>query len=215
MEAARGGDSLVTEETADGARYYIRNSVEDNVFELGISIPEDYAIEITDFELWIDDVRIGERTEASKQVRHLAFDKDGANKVIIRLYYGDTFVDDCRIDPLTYEGPLEVTGGCAPVAKEDLTVAEYQIREEANGILHIAITPTGSGDFPAYYTVENRAGKRLYGKEMIPIEEAFTYLSLLNGALKELRVKFYNGAKEELYAAGFDTENRKLKKEGL
>lgn len=212
MEAAQGGDSLVTGETADGARYYIQTSVEDNIFELGIQIPEDYSLEVTAYELWIDDVRIGERTEAGKTIRHLALDKENADKTVIRLYNGDTFIDDCQINPLEYEGPLEVTGGYVPEAKEDLTVAEYQTQEGTNGTMKITFMPTANGGAPAYYTVENQEGRRLYGNDLIPIEEPFTYLSLLNGDLKELRVRFYNEAEGELYMGEFDTANLKIKK---
>ena len=213
MEAAAGGDSLVEEETEEGARYYIRTSVEDNIFELGISVPEDYAIEITGFELWIDDVQVGERTDADKTIRHLALDKDNAERVMIRLYDGDDFVDDCLIDPLEYEGPLEVTDGYVSARTEDLTVAEYRIREGANGIMHITVVPTGGGgETPAYYTVENREGKRLYGDELIPIDEEFGYLSLINGDLGELRVRFYSAGRQELYIGEFDTAGMKIKK---
>lgn len=213
MEAVSGGDSLVTEETAEGARYYITTSVEDNIFEVGIYIPEDYSLEVTSFELWIDGIQIGERTEADKKIRHLALDKDNAEKAVIRLYNGDTFVDDCQINPLEYEGPLEVTGGYVPDKKEELVVAEYQTETGANGLMSIVIRPTKEGGSPAYYTVENQKGKQLYGEDLIPIGEPFTYLSLLNGELRELRVRFYNRSQGELYTAEFDTAKLKLIKE--
>lgn len=210
MEAVAGGNSLVTEETEEGAVYYITTSVEDNIFEVGIYIPEDYTLEITSFELWVDGIQIGERTESGKTIRHLALDKDHAEKVIIRMYNGDTFVDDCPINPLEYEGPLEETGGYVPDRKEDLVAAEYQTEKGANGIMSITIRPRGESGSPAYYTVENREGKRLYGDDLISIDEPFTYLSLLNGDLVELRVRFYSDSREELYAAEFDTANLKL-----
>lgn len=212
MEAVAGGDSLVTEETAEGARYYITTSVEDNIFEVGIFIPEDFTLEVTGFELWIDGVQIGERTEAGKTIRHLALDKENTEKVIIRLYDGDTFIDDCQINPLEYEGPLDVTGGYVPDAKENLVLAEYRTEEGANGIMSITIRPTEEGGGSAYYTVENREGKRLYGNDLFSIDEPFHYLSLLNGDLKELRVRFYSSSQEELYTAEFDTANLKLLK---
>lgn len=78
--------------------------------------------------------------------------------------------------------------------------------------MSIVIRPTKEGGSLAYYTVENREGKRLYGDGLISIGEPFTYLSLLNGDLEELRVRFYSDSQEELYAAEFDTANLKLVK---
>ena len=96
------------------------------------------------------------------------------------------------------------------IAKWQPIAAEYQTEKGANGIMSITIRPRGESGSPAYYTVENREGKRLYGDDLISIDEPFTYLSLLNGDLVELRVRFYSDSREELYAAEFDTANLKL-----
>ena len=214
-KAAQGGDSLVEEEQIEGASYHIRTYAEENLFEIWISIPEGYGLEITSFELWIDNVKIGERTSLDQRLRHLALDKEQAEKVVLRLYQGDTFMDDCVIDPAEYEGPLSVAGSYGRKEEEDLTVAKYQVQAQENGMMSIAITPVrpAGEEAPAYYSLENQEGKQLFGGSLIPMEQPFTYLSLLNGSLEELKVRFYDGNQGELYQAEFDPDSLSLKKE--
>lgn len=212
METVSGGDSIVTEEIAEGASYYIRTAVEDNIFEVGISIPEDYDLEVTAFELWIDDVQIGKRTDADKVIRHLALDKENTEKVVIRLYNEEEFVADCEIDPSEYEGPLKAVEKYKPEEKEDTVIAEYQTSAGANGMMELKITPVTEEKKPSYYTVENKKGKRLYTEKLIAVEEPFRYLSLLSDNLKELRVRFYDSSEKELYVTEFDTAALNLKK---
>lgn len=212
MEAVSGGDSIVTEETAEGARYYIRTAVEDNIFEVGITIPEEYALEVTSFELWIDDVQIGERTASDKVIRHLALDKEDTEKVIIRLYNGEEFMADCEIDPAEYEGPLDAVGKYGPVENEKTVVASYQINTGTNGMMELKITPAAEENKISYYTMEDKSGKTLLGGRMASVGEPFRYLSLAGVNLKELRVRFYDSEKQELYVTEFDTSSLSLKK---
>ena len=108
MSAAEGGQSYIVEDEGDGVYYYIHSMVENNVFELGLSVPDDFDTSITDYELWIDGTQIGERTEIEKVIRHLALDIENVQRVFIRLYDGDTFVDDCDIDPSIYSEKLTI-----------------------------------------------------------------------------------------------------------
>ncbi|MDD2973365.1 MAG: hypothetical protein PHE02_14670, partial [Lachnospiraceae bacterium] len=89
MNPAVGGNSYLVEDTVDGASYYIRSIVEDDAFEIGVYIPEDFSVEITDFEVWVDDTRLIPRTAVDKTARHLTFTKDEYDKVFIRFYNED------------------------------------------------------------------------------------------------------------------------------
>ncbi len=211
MQAVSGGESFVTEELAEGAMYQIRTSVEDNMFEVGIFIPEQYELEVTSFELWIDNVQIGERTDKQQRISHLALDKENAEKVVIRLYNKDQFIDDCEIDPTEYEGPLKVVKTYKMADRENLTVAGYQTSMRADGLIKLVISPTAEKPEIAFYTVETQAGKRLFEEQLIPIGEPFLYLSLLKGDLKKLRVRFYDASKAELYLTEFDVDSLSLK----
>ena len=96
-----------------------------------------------------------------------------------------------------------------------MTVAKYQVQAQENGMMSIAITPVrpAGEEAPAYYSLENQEGKQLFGGSLIPMEQPFTYLSLLNGSLEELKVRFYDGNQGELYQAEFDPDSLSLKKE--
>ena len=53
-------------------------------------------------------------------------------------------------------------------------------------------------------------GKPLYTEDQIPIDEAFVYLSLLEGDLSEVSVEFYSGGNELLYIGDFETANSSI-----
>ena len=211
MQAVSGGDSVVTEEVTEDARYYIRTEVEDNIFEVGILIPEEYEPEVTDFELWIDDVKIGKRTAAGKAIRHLALDKENAENVVIRLYNGKEFVADCEIDPSEYEGPLKMVKDYKPIEAKATVAATYQVSAERNGMMELKITPVTEEKTLSYYTVEDKKGRKLCGEKMVEIEASFSYLSLASDDLEELRVRFYDNTGKEVYITEFDTDSLSLK----
>ncbi len=104
-KAASGGESYL-EETSQEASYYIRSIIEEQMFELGISIPEDFSPEITDFELWVNGVQIGERTPASEPIRHLTLALDGIDTARIRLYSNEELTADCEIETMVSTAPL-------------------------------------------------------------------------------------------------------------
>ena len=87
--------------------YYIRTKVEDNLFVFGISVPANDDRGITSYELWVNGTRIGERTEAGKELRHLALVLDGIDKAEVRLYAEEDLLYFCEIDPTVFEGELK------------------------------------------------------------------------------------------------------------
>lgn len=104
-------DGIVTisqPEANENITYFFKPVVQDEFFELSLYVPEDYPIEITDFELWTNNQLVGERTSADKSLRHLALSKDSIEKMWIRLYNNEEFVADCEIDPSVESGSLEI-----------------------------------------------------------------------------------------------------------
>lgn len=206
-----GGDSLVKEEILEGVFYTITPFAEDNAFELGISVPEGFTPAVTDFELWIDGVQVGERTSVESRLRHLTLDTETAEEVLVRLYEGDTFLADCRIDPLAYYGELQIEGG---VQQEETKsyVAEYEITTDpSTGVSRLTVTPLEGVETPAYYTLLYQDGTPLYQEKPVPAEEAFVYLGLLSKGLEDIRVQFYREDLSPLYQAVFEENTGKLK----
>lgn len=205
LQAIAGGNSYLEEEKVEGAYYYIQPKIEDRIFELGIYLPEDYKIEITDFELWCDGIRIGERTPVEKTLRHLVLSKSGIQKVFLRLYQDGTFIDDCEIDAQAYKGELKVVEGYQVIKKEEKrTIAEYQYEKNNDtGIAALILKPYAAEKI-GYYKIQDAAGQSLFLDELIPIDSQFSYLSLFLADLEEITVEFYGENQEFLYNGYFD-----------
>lgn len=109
-EAASGGDGFLTGEPAGEAAYYIRTKAEDNLFLFGIIIPDDYGLDVTGFELWVNGTRIGERTAADSELKHLTLTLDGIDQAVVRLSSGDDLLAECGVDPMVSSGKLDITG---------------------------------------------------------------------------------------------------------
>lgn len=213
LDGTTGGNSyIVDEETADGARYFIQSIVEDNMFEFGIYLPEDFETDITHFELWCDDYIIGERTEIDKTLRHLTLSLTGKERLFVRLYNDEEFVEDCEIDPQSYQGPLEITGYMITKTEEQKkrTIGSYEAQKQGEkGTVEISLTIDGAEDIH-YYTLQNEEGKFLLKEDLTPITEPFYYLDFLSEDMDFLKLQCYDGGKNQKYEAYFDTAERSI-----
>lgn len=200
MVTAQGGNSFLADEIKGIAYYYIEHKVEDNLFRLGISIPEDYSVEITHFELYVNGEKIGEKTEKEKYLQHLALDLDKTESVKLYLYDGDELVEVCEINPSVYQDKLEITGGYTLVKEAQVkTVAVYSYRiDDSTGMVSLAITPEKTEPI-AYYRLEDRNGNSISGDELVPIDREFRYLALLAGDFSDIQAVFYDRAENLLY----------------
>lgn len=205
LSAAEGGESYVVEEESEGVYFYIHTLVEGNLFELGITVPDDFEIGITSFELWVDGTQVGERTGADQTLRHLALDLDHTERVWLRLYDGDTFVDDCDIDPSEYSGLLTIRGYHVEQG-EDTLVGSYTGRANAAlGVYDLTFTMQPD-ETAAYFNVRTADGAWLIGEEKQPVGSSFRYLSLTENSLEQLVICFYDEGGALLYEARLHTE---------
>ncbi len=212
MSSDGGGVSNVEAEVAEGATYYIDPIIQEMEFRIGINIPEEFEIEITDFELWCDNVQIGKRTPADEAIRHLALSVDDVKEVKIRLYNGDEFVDDCIIDPDVFNGPLDIVKSYTAPTVEDNEIGTYTMDSNAvTGIVTIKLEADEDEEI-AYYLIKNQDGKYLVGDTMIAIEEGFKYLSIVQTNIEDLIIEFYGRSSDLKYTGYFDTVNEKLMK---
>ncbi len=211
MGAAAGGMSYVVEEDAQGVYYYIHSLVSDNLFEIGITVPEEFEIGITDFELWVNGIQVGARTPADKTLRHLALDMEKTERVFLRLYDGDTFVDDCEIDPSQYTGLLTIRSYSVD-REEETKVGTY--RGEANYTLgtytlYFTLDPEETA---VSYSVRTQAGAALLSGEKQPVTSGLQYLGLTENSLAELVICFYDEGDALLYEAILDTTDGTIHK---
>lgn len=208
LDGTSGGISyIVDEETADGARYFIQSIVEDNMFEFGIYLPEDFETDITHYELWCDDYIIGEKKETDKLLRHLTLTLTGDERLFVRLYNDEEFVEDCEIDPYAYQGPLEITGYMVVKTEEakKRAIGSYEVQKQnERGTVEITLTINGAEEIQ-FYTLQNEEGKFLLREEQTPITQPFLYLEFLSEDLDFLRIQCYGADGSQKYEAYFDT----------
>lgn len=211
MSAAEGGQSYVVEDEGEGVYYFIHSMVENNIFELGLSVPDDFEISITDYELWVDGVQIGARTQIEKTIRHLALDIDDVTRVFIRLYDGDTFVDDCDIDPSVYSDKLIIKSYHVE-ANEDDRVGTYTAKtNSATGLMELTITPDPA-QTASYYNIKTADGKYLVSDKKISVKEKFRYLAAAENSLEDLTICLYDDQGQLLYEAGFRSSDQTIRK---
>lgn len=206
MAAARGGNSYLADEVKGTAYYYIEYAVQDNLFRLGVSIPEDYSIDITAFELYVNGEKVGDRTEVTEYLEHLGLELDNTESVQLYLYNGDELTAVCEIDPSVYQDVLEITGGYTLVRDTRIrTVATYSYVMDTH-TNRAALTITKENTEPiAYYRLEDRNGNCIAGEELISIGEPFSYLSLLVGDFSDIVAAFYDSSENLLYRGNFET----------
>ncbi len=208
VDGTDGGNSYIVEEDpAEGAKYFIQSIVEDNMFEIGVYLPEGFETDVTHFELWVDDYVIGEKTEVEKRLRHLTLSLTGEERVFLRLYNGEEFVEDCEIDPQAYQGPLDIKGYLIVKAEErkKRTIGSYEMKTLGEmGMVEIELTIDGVEDIH-YYTIQNEAGTFFLKGEPTPITSPFLYLDFLSEDMDFLKIQCYDGGKSQKYEAYFDT----------
>lgn len=214
LDGAEGGNSyLVEEEEADGAKYYIQSVVEDNMFEFGIYIPSDFETDISHYELWVDNYVVGGKQEADKTFRHLTLSLTGDERVFVRLYDGDEFVDDCEIDPSAYQGTLEIENYVVKKSEnaKQRVIGSYEIKKnDTTGMMEIIINPDGVEEIH-YYAIQNEEGNYLVSEEKkISVTDSFTYMSFAEGDLETLKILCFDQEEGEKYTAYFDAETYEI-----
>lgn len=213
MSSAEGGQSYVVEDEGEGVYYYIHSMVENNVFELGLSVPDDFDIPITDYEFWVDGVQIGERTPIDRVIRHLALDIKDVSRVFIRLYSTDTFIDDCDIDPAVYSGKLIIRNYHVETVQED-QVGSYSIDvNDETGMLELEID-LNADQKATFFNIKTENGIYLLNDKKISIKEKFRYLAALEGSLDELTLCLYDESGAQLYEARFISSDQTIRKKG-
>lgn len=210
LNAGDGGISYVDEEYEEGAYYYIKPIVEQQEFRIGVSIPSDFEVEVTHFELWCDRIQIGSRTETKDTIRHLGLSVDQVSEVKLRFYNGDQFVDDCVIDPDVYSGPLSIVKEYRLQEQESGRIGTYTVESHPeSGLVGITLSPDPSEGI-GYYRIRNQEGNYLLGEDYLSVETEFRHLSLIQGSEGELTIEFYDTSRQLLYTGHFEPGKQQL-----
>lgn len=213
LSTGTAGRSSVEAVYAQGARYYLESIIHNEEFRLSVSIPVDFPIDITHFELWCNNQQIGERTEISDNIRHLKLALSDVEEVKLRFYSDDEFIDDCLINPESNSGSLSIVQEYRVNKTQDMTIGTYEYtRNNITGMITLTIKPESAENI-GFYRILNGEGRTLGAGEKIPVKKGFVYLGLLAGSLEELELELYDEEENLLYKGYFDTVNSKIKKE--
>ncbi len=211
-EADRNAKSLFVE----GAKYTIRSVVADQEFLLNVVIPEDFAdpdgkpINVTDFELWCDNVRIGNKTPASQALKHLTLTISEVEEVKIRLYDGNTVITDCVIDPTMSSGPLNILYGFE-TTEERVVLGTYtldDVVDESRLKAEFSMAPAYGA--VKYYRIRGKEDEFLYDEEYRDIDSAFEYLSMIWDDFVTLKIELYDEEKNLVSTGSFDSEKMQI-----
>ena len=214
MQTAVVGESYPEKNTAEGAHYTLKPIIQSQEFELTVYIPDDFEIEVTDYELWVDGVLVGERKNTDKKLRHLMLTVDGVTDVKIRLYNGEEFVDDCVIDPSVESGPLTITTGYDIKRIDPNQIGTYEVTlNDTTGIIEIKFKMDDS-DIRSY-KILTQDGRIMGSSDPIEIDKPFKHLMLVQQSLSDLKVEFYDKDAGVLYKARFDVANSAVLKEDI
>ncbi|MCR5626468.1 MAG: TolC family protein [Lachnospiraceae bacterium] len=210
MQTAKEGESYV-EKSKTKLHYTLKPIIEKFEFELTLSKPEDFPIEVTDYELWADKTQIGERMPFDKSLRHLMLTTTEADRFFVRLYDGDKFIDDCDFDPEVESGDLEVISDLAIKKNEGEVVGTYEIvSNEETGFMDITLKLDDEKVKKYQFTDEN--GNKVGASAPLEIEKPLRHLGLVETDLGTLTVEFFDEGGTSLYKARLDTQNVKVKK---
>lgn len=206
-----GANSYAVANEGEGVYYYIHQLVSDNVFDFGLTVTEDADVELTHFELWVNGIQIGTRTALGDTIRHLTLNLQQTERVFVRIYNNNSFVDDCDIDPTIYSARLNLTKDYTIVSSKGNLVGTYDISVDDRGIATINFIPEMDELF-AYYTIQTESGEYLINEEKQSIKQDFTYLGLASGGLEKLVITFYDEDENLMYKARFQTTDKTLRK---
>ena len=211
LQTAVVGESFPVKNTTEGAYYTLVSIIQNMEFEMSVYIPDDIGVDVTDYELWVDGIMVGQRNPKDKKLRHLALTKDSVTEAKIRLYNGDEFVDDCVIDPSVESGPLTITTGYDIKKNETDKIGTYELLVNDTGIMEVTFK-MDSRDIKKY-KVLTEDGMTIGGMGEIDIDKAFKHINAIRSSLGELKLEFYDENGKVLYKARLDTANSRILKE--
>ena len=191
LQTAVVGESYIVKQTADGIYYTLKSIIQSQEFELRLTVPDDFPVNVTHYELWVDNVLVGGRNEIDSALRHLSLSKDAVTEAKIRLYDGDKFIDDCKIDPSEESGKLIVTIGYDIDKKYPDEIGTFEITtNDTTGLIEFKVVPENKD--VKFFKVITSEGKAVGGDKQIEIDKPLKYISVLKDSVSELRVEFYD-----------------------
>lgn len=196
----------------DTPGYYIYTDISNLMFVFGLTIPENYEPKITQYEIWYNNVQIGERTSVKQQLRHLALDYQESNKLTVRLYDNDSFVQECEIDTTVPKDVLPIQKSQPQAVNKELNAGSYSVETEPIGKVNKStLSLKINADLEVkYYQMSDASGTKIYTKDLIGADQNFTYLTLLIASLGTVKLTLFNSQRQAVYNARFDEKTQTI-----
>lgn len=209
LETGEGGDAFAALDPIHDPYYYIYSSVADLTFYIGVSIPEDYAPAIDAYEVWYGGTQIGERTPIGTELRHLMLDYKDTNTLLIRLYHGGEYVDECEINAAVPRDVLQIRREEAPVNTR--VVGSYSVTTAVQGgvsVSELTLSVNAAENVDSYTLHYGQQG--IYTTDKRSAKETFSYLTLMMTSLEKVTASLYDGYGVKVMDVRFDTETQEL-----
>ena len=210
LDTGEGGDAYAILDPINDPYYYIYTSVADLTFYIGVSIPDGFEPAIDSFEVWYAGTQIGERTQVGTELRHLTLDYQDTSELTIRLYNGDTYVDECTVDASVPRDVLDIQRQETETETERV-IGSYAVTTTMEGgvsVSELKLTVNAAENASTYTLTYGDQG--IYTTEQRPVTESFTYLTLLIASLEDVTAKLYDSGGGELMDIRFDTSTQEL-----
>ena len=210
LDTGEGGDAYAILDPINDPYYYIYTSVADLTFYTGVSIPDGFEPAIDSFEVWYAGTQIGERTQVGTELRHLTLDYQDTSELTIRLYNGDTYVDECTVDASVPRDVLDIQRQETETETERV-IGSYMVNTTMEGgvsVSELKLIINAVENAAAYTLTYGDQG--IYTTDQHPVTESFTYLTLLIASLEDVTVKLYDRDGEALMDVRFDTSTQDL-----
>ena len=209
LDTGEGGDAFAILDPINEPYYYIYTSVADLTFYFGVSIPEDYVPAVDSFEIWYEGTQIGERTRVGTELRHLALDYQDTSTLLVRLYQGDTFIDECQINTAVPRDRLDIA--LEKVEEEERVVGTYSVSTTLQGNVSVSELKLriNAVEGAATYTLSYGEGG-IYTSDPRSTNESFVYLTLFISSLNDVTLNLFNSAGELVAKATFDPSTQEI-----
>ncbi len=198
-------------EDSEQAMYYFKSIIQSQEFEVSVYIPEDFPIELSTYELWVDGTQIGSTTDIDKSLRHLGLVTGQYEKVLLRFYDGDgQFVDDCEINPAVEKGPLDIVTN-RKAGETDVKIGTFTSETDSNTQITTITLTLDAGRDEKKYRILTDDGVCVSSEEKIDISKPLKYLSIITSDIRRLQIEFYDD-NDSLISKGRFEENATEKK---
>ena len=210
LDTGEGGDAFAVLDPINDPYYYIYSSVADLTFYIGVSIPDGFEPVIDSFEVWYAGTQIGERTQVGTELRHLTLDYQDTSELTIRLYNGNTYVDECTVDASVPRDVLDIQRQ-ETEAETERVIGSYTVTTTMEGgvsVSELKLTINAVENASTYTLTYGDRG--VYTTDKRLVKESFTYLTLLIASLEDVTLTLYDNGGKTLMDVRFDISTQEL-----